>query len=202
MATTDWSGAPLPDSTSADNVPADLAAYSDVIDPLLVLQATDTADRDSRFALLPKGSTVMTGTPLALWVKAVSGSPTWDDVMYDSGWVTAGFTAQAGWAVNLRQIRRRAGIVELRGSMNRTGADLTPTSGGIHDGNLADTAVLQLPSGWFPSSTVALATFCSFGLAIAALDSGGMVSVLAVAGGNMKISTGDNLIFNGTWLDG
>lgn len=201
MPTTDWSGAPIPSAATADDVPVTIASLTDVYDPLLNLQAVDFADRDTRYGLLPKGSVVIVSSPMSAWIKADSATPTWDDLLYDTGWITAGFANAGGWSISTAKIRKRGGDIELRANMTRTGADLVPGTG-THEGNITDTNVLVIPSGYWPTDLIPVQSFSSFGVTTCCLTGSGIVQILALANGGMTLATGDVLTIGGRWLDG
>lgn len=62
--------------------------------------------------------------------------------------LTTGLTAATGFSVNDFYAIRSKGTVILDMYLNRTGADITATSG-----NITDTQICTVPSGWRPNTT-------------------------------------------------
>lgn len=60
---------------------------------------------------------------------------------------TSGFTIASGWTLNNFWANRQGATVEMNLYVNRSGADITATSG-----NISDSAVGTVPSGWRPNS--------------------------------------------------
>lgn len=61
---------------------------------------------------------------------------------------TAGFVVASGWTLNNFWANRQGATVEVNIYVNRSGADITQTSGNISP----DVAVGTIPSGWRPNS--------------------------------------------------
>lgn len=60
---------------------------------------------------------------------------------------TSGITMATGFTLNDFSAYRVGNLIEFRAYIQRSGADITQTSG-----NIADTAICTLPSGWRPTS--------------------------------------------------
>lgn len=64
---------------------------------------------------------------------------------------TSGFVIASGWTLNNFWANRSRSTVEMNIYVLRSGADITATTG-----NIADTAVGTVPSGWRPNSASTL----------------------------------------------
>lgn len=100
MPTTDYALVPYPSGTDADNVPADLGALADFIDTKLVLTATSSSDRDSKYSGIPDGALVINTSDGTTWARA------------GGAWKT--LWAPTGAWVNCSQAATNSGPVQVR----------------------------------------------------------------------------------------
>lgn len=100
---------------------------------------------------------------------------------------TSGFVIASGWALNNFWANRQGATVEMNIYVNRTGADITASTG-----NIADTAVGTAPAGWRPNSSSTITGFWDDGT-----SSGGFVigtdGVVTLRTGSSTITSGRNL---------
>lgn len=108
---------------------------------------------------------------------------------------TSGLTASTGWTVNDFFARKVSGVTEVHCYLNRSGADLTlsPNPGG----NLADTALCVLPTGWRPDHTLSGTWGDGFSSGEAILTSSGTVTLRSAI---TSITSGRNVRFSATWV--
>lgn len=100
---------------------------------------------------------------------------------------TSGFVAASGWSLNNFWANRSRGTVEINVYVNRSGADIPATTG-----NIGDTTVGTVPSGWRPNSASTMNGSWDDGT-----SSGGFVigtdGIITLRTGSSTISSGRNL---------
>lgn len=100
---------------------------------------------------------------------------------------TSGLTAASGFSVNNFWANRQGATVELNMYLNRTGSTITATGG-----NIADTQICTVPSGWRPNSASTINGTWDNGLAEGGFVIGtDGICTLRTAGGD--IGNGTNL---------
>jgi len=105
-------------------------------------------------------------------------------------------TALTGWSITTQSGYARSGIAFGYFNVSRTGAAITvPASGDITNSD-----IVQLSSTWMPvpAGIYGLGHALSGGVAAAAIDSVGVVTLAAVSSG-MTIATGASLSVAGSW---
>ncbi len=110
----------------------------------------------------------------------------------DSGWLTSGITAASGWSISSQEYRRRNGITNGIITVSRTGSAITVPS----TGNIANTNIATLPSGFYNSSasTGMVLTAASGPLVGGYISSAGVLIISAASSGS-AIATGDSFSF-------
>jgi len=108
------------DSTSTDAPALTLVSYIPVV--------------GNRVTVLVQGSQLLI---LGAWA-VTSGQ-------LDTGWVTSGFTAAAGFTITSQNVRRRNGIVTVNIGVTTTNI--------LAAGNIANTPIVNIPAGWVPAQS-------------------------------------------------
>lgn len=129
MPTIGYEELPVPAGGDGPDVPAALAALATAIDPRLVHDVTNLADRNSRFSTAPQ-HTLAVAADGTMWLKTDSGSntwatiweplPSWQSVTPATGYEHGAYPAQA----------RLVGTqVFLRGRLQRIDGTVIPNDG-------------------------------------------------------------------------
>lgn len=162
MGTLTYSGAPYPETSDANDPPGDFLAFGNTLDQLVNLKATSTADRNARFANVAAGTIVTCNAESVVWMKTTT-PPTaaaWATVYESPAAVTTGVaTAGTGFSIATQWGQVRNGMLNVRLSLTRTGADITANAYNDVDdpGNLTDTAMAVLTTNWRPPTIWAFA---------------------------------------------
>lgn len=143
-----WSGAPVPIIGEADNIPAVLAAYADVVDPMLVITVTDQAERDGTYADAPAGLLLSCPSAQCLWQKLNNppAAAQWRTYGYKTAWATPPITWFSGWADAGCTARFNGDQLELF-IVATCEVDVGPFSA---SGRISDRKVCDLPAGYRP----------------------------------------------------
>lgn len=106
---------------------------------------------------------------------------------------TSGFTAATGFSLNDFTAYRVGNVIEFRAYVARTGADITQTTG-----NIADTAIGTLPSGWRPTAGTTQGFWGS------GVEGGDFVfgtdGICTLRTASDNINTGANIRLHGTFI--
>ena len=143
-----YSGAPVPTSGETPDFPADLLAFGNGLDQLVVLKATSQSNRDSLYANVSAGTLVSCASLQKVWMKTTT-PPT------AAAWITlaeVGTAATSGvitpattdWSVSAQWAQRLNGFISFRIQLAYSGATLTAGS----DGNIGDTTIGTIQSSW------------------------------------------------------
>lgn len=143
MATYGPHGLVIPEYPNAADGPAAFQQFAQSVEKGLYGTATDEADRDTRYADIPVGGLVSCPNLLALWQRTATG---WHTVTEDTGPVTTGFTAAAGWDLGVCETVRRDGRADVYMEVFRTGGAINASAGG----NIPDTTIGTIPAGFTP----------------------------------------------------
>lgn len=146
MPNTPLSKIPYPSGSDTPAAAADMMALVMAMDARLVLPAVDEADRDARYYDAPASSLVVSGPSQKIWLKTGDGPTDWMTVHSDTGWVAEGFVVMDGWSIDQAKARDRNGIIDVRGTITRTGDKLTSNS----VGELTDIDILSVPPQFRP----------------------------------------------------
>lgn len=136
-----WGHHPIPTPAEAAEVPADLMALVESLDPHTVQFAASIAERNAKFAGLPAGALVVCRPLKTIWMSL--GGTAWQTVYSDSGWITLGFAWAPGFAdTNNRSRQRRIGdLVHIDLYADYSGATITASAaGGIPDTQIVNIA--------------------------------------------------------------
>lgn len=195
-------GAILPESGDADDVPAWFASIFETVGSHFVLRAADQAERNTKFGSVPPGTVVATLADKSLWMKSGSGSTSWEDVMYDTGWVTSGFAAGSGFSITDAKARRFGSVAQVSVKLSREGADLTTNASGIHAGNIAgDPTVIVVPAAFRPAEQMNMHWMSSYGMWGGRFTTAGNMSISDGHPGS-ALSTDDNIACDFTYFLG
>jgi hypothetical protein len=136
---------PVPAGGDGPDVPAALADLATALDPRLVHDVTDLADRNSRFSTAPQ-HTLCIAADGTTWVKTSSGSntwatlwepvPAWQAVTPLSGYEEGSYPLQA---------RKIGNQVFLRGRIQRTDGQVIPNDG---------VAIATVPTSCIPQEQI------------------------------------------------
>lgn len=129
-------------------------------------------------------------------------STSWASITSDSGTLSSGITASAGWSITSQSYRKYNNIVQVSINLTRSGTTITvPASG-----NIANTTVATMPSGYRPAFEAMAVSGSNGRIASGAIDSGGAV-VLTSVGTNsdntvaaQDIQTNDTFTLNATFI--
>jgi hypothetical protein len=110
----------------------------------------------------------------------------------DSGWLTSGITAGSGWLVTGQTYRRLNSMVTGNISVTRTGSAITVPS----TGNITNSTVASLPSGFYSSTTSSGMVLTNSGgpLISGYVGSSGAIVISAATSGAV-IATNDTFSF-------
>ncbi|GAA4688185.1 hypothetical protein [Streptomyces youssoufiensis] len=181
MATIGYETLPVPAGGDGPDVPAWLADMATAVDPHLVHDVTNLADRNSRFAGAPlctlcvaaDGTTwVKTSASANTWVTLWEPLPAWQPVT-----LATGYTASGGYTPQARLIGKR---VYLRGRIERSDGQVVPNQG-VKVGSVPSTCIPQVQIGAW-AATGSLAGDVTIGVGKLEVLEVGSASALGVAG--------------------
>lgn len=149
MGKTPLASYPYPSGGDAPYVASDLMALALAIDAETTLTATDSADRDARFAGAKVGTMVVSGASQSAWIKTGTGNE-WLAIYEDTGKVTAGFTTPDDWTIGAYCFGRLVNhSAEIRAEVVYGGDDVITANapgGSGNSGNISpDFDVLYVP---------------------------------------------------------
>lgn len=149
-----FSGAPIPNIGEANNASSFMAAYDAVVGGMLVYPVANQSDRDTKYANLKAGRLVTCPSLHKAWLKTSDppAAPTWDLAWEYGTPVTTGvLTPGPNFSVNAQWGQRVNGNLLVAGALSYTGSTITGAPvGGPNPGNVGDTTVCTLQSGWKP----------------------------------------------------
>lgn len=199
MPTTPLAKTPYPSGSDAPAAAADMMRFLTHIDPKLVHDAVDEADRDAKYGDGPKGIVVVSGDSRKVWFKTGAGLQ-WLAIYEDTGWVDKGFTIAQGFEISTHLRARRVNkTVEIRGQMLNTGDDITAN---LHTnpGNIADKNMCSIPAQFWPDTptTIVIPFLAYVTSGNMSLTSSGNIALRDAYPGS-KISSGDWIQFSTTF---
>jgi len=118
-----------------------------------------------------------------------------DNTLEDS--TTTGATAATGFTVSDFSGRKVNGITTITITCSRSGADITETSAGT--GNIGDTTMATLPSGWRPPELMEAIWDSGFNDGGCTINTSGVIT-LRTTSGSSGIATGNNPRVSATWI--
>lgn len=110
---------------------------------------------------------------------------------------TTGATAATGFSVSDFQGRKVNGITTITITCTRTGAAIA--EGATNTGNISDTAMVTLPSGWRPQELMEAIWDSGFNDGGATISTAGVIT-LRTTSGNTGIATNHNPRVSATWI--
>lgn len=110
---------------------------------------------------------------------------------------TTGATAATGFSVSDFQGRKVNGVTTITITCNRTGASIA--EGATNTGNIADTAMATLPSGWRPQELIEAMWDSGFNDGGATISTAGVIT-LRTTSGNSGLANGTNPRVTATWI--
>lgn len=114
-------------------------------------------------------------------------------------WVTSGFVVAANWTLSAFRIRRIGALVFLRLDVVRAVSAVTVAAG---TGDIANLKLGDLPAGYWPAQTQALAPGPAGRVAGCYVQADGSVILSAVAGDGANIIVGDTISTGGCYVLG
>lgn len=145
MPTIGYEDLPVPAGGDGPDVPAAIAALATAIDPRLVHDVTDLADRNSRFSAAPQHTVCVAGDG-TMWAKTDGGSNTWATLWEPvPSWQAV--TPLSGYEESIYPLQARlvGGQVFLRGRIQRTDGNVIPNDG---------VAIATVPSSCIPQEQI------------------------------------------------
>lgn len=201
MPTTPLAKTPYPSGSDAPAAAADMMRFLTHIDPKLVHDAVDEADRDARYSDGPKGILVVSGDVKKVWLKIADGTPRWIAIYEDTGWVDKGFTVAQGFEIGGHLRARRVNkVVELRAHLLRTG-DAIKANQYTYPGNVADLNIIAVPAQFWPDAptTVVMPFLSNVTAGTMSLTSSGNIAIRDAYPAS-EIANGDWVQFSTTFL--
>lgn len=185
---------PYPSGVDAPAAAADMMGAFMSMDNRLVLQAKDAAERDSLYADAPTGTLVVSGSSKMIWLKNGPKPTDWMVIYEDTGWVDKGFSIGQGWEIATHLRARRVNkTVEIRGSLTRTGDDITANLS-TNPGNISDTIICSVPPQFWPDTpTTVIAPFLGY-------VTGGTCSLTSSGNIYLRDAHSGSKIANGEWV--
>lgn len=110
---------------------------------------------------------------------------------------TSGATASTGFSLSSFSGRRTGKVVTVTVNCTRTGAMISETSAG--SGNIDDTAMATLPSGWRPPELMEALWDSGFNDGGATISTSGVIT-LRTTSGSAGINTGHNPRVSASWI--
>lgn len=110
---------------------------------------------------------------------------------------TTGATAATGFDISDFIGRKVNGITTITLTCSRTGANITETSAG--SGNIADTTMATLPTGWRPQELIEAMWDSGFNDGGATINTSGVIT-LRTTSGSSGIATGNNPRVTASWI--
>lgn len=165
-----YSALPIPTYAEDPDGPAAFSAFRAAVAPSLVLFATTTSDRDTKYADAPVGTIVSSSTTQNVWKKTASG---WITLYTDTGNV---LLSSATWGPDCDDA---GSYYRIRGDGScSVYINCTYTGDATGAGNIADIQMVTLP-------TAARPPVMQFGVGIA--SSGEQLGTKAYTGGSTRI---------------
>ncbi|WP_263170695.1 hypothetical protein [Streptomyces sp. SCSIO ZS0520] len=199
MAAIGYAQLPVPGGGQSPTTPGDLADLATALDPRLVHQVTNLAERTTRFATAP-AHTLVTADDGTTWLKTSATADTWATLWAPPPVWNRQITLKSGFQAG--DVRLAAMVVdggrkvEVQGRIERTDATK------IYDPNAVNLG--SVPSDLIPPRLATWSGTCS--MAGATTDASGRLEVLGANTASAYGSTGDLLWwYQGTegtdWVD-